>query len=434
MQNMKIYNTFEFVGTLGVAKETEKFKPYTKNTYDSGWVKEELKLNVKANESSEMISIADGYFDKKGYTFGRKGAKIKQEDGSFKETPDLKIAWEDRKSKTIIDKVASYQKYVLDLSNNKERYDLRQAIEKLSDDAVSDETIEELKKKFILISGLKETKDMVETLKEELDNLNNKKTEYLSRVDMIEDVKKLINTEQGTNTIFKITGNIVFSEWKGKVYKTFEVNRIEKATSKDKLKLSGNLDLYFTQESLDDSSFEETKKYIINAHTKTYDGQLKKQIYVPLTLVADGSRLDFNNEKHVKRLNGLIKPLKNFEDDEVIYQLPYEVKFANGSEKVEITMDDLTDYQRELIEDGVLTFEEAKMDLGGDKFGDRVREIRLFKPYIKDDFMNGAVDTDLTLDDFVIIRPEKEAEKPKEEEVEIDNTVDEDEEDVDDLI
>ena len=42
MQNMKIYNTFEFVGTLGVAKETEKFKPYTKNTYDSGWVKEEL--------------------------------------------------------------------------------------------------------------------------------------------------------------------------------------------------------------------------------------------------------------------------------------------------------------------------------------------------------------------------------------------------------
>ena len=136
----------------------------------------------------------------------------------------------------------------------------------------------------------------------------------------------------------------------------------------------------------------------------------------------------------MKRLNGLIKPLKNFEDDEVIYQLPYEVKFANGSEKVEITMDDLTDYQRELIEDGVLTFEEAKMDLGGDKFGNRVREIRLFKPYIKDDFMNGAVDTDLTLDDFVIIRPEKEAEKPKEEETEIDNTVDEDEEDVDDLI
>ena len=40
----------------------------------------------------------------------------------------------------------------------------------------------------------------------------------------------------------------------------------------------------------------------------------------------------------------------------------------------------------------------------------------------------------LGIDDFVIVRPEKEAEKPKEEEVEIDNTVDEDEEDVDDLI
>ena len=32
----------------------------------------------------------------------------------------------------------------------------------------------------------------------------------------------------------------------------------------------------------------------------------------------------------------------------------------------------------------------------------------MHKVYIKDDFMNGAIDTDLTLDDFVIIRPEKE--------------------------
>ena len=62
---------------------------------------------------------------------------------------------------------------------------------------------------------------MVDTLKEELDDLNNKKTEYLSRVDMIEHVKKLINTDQGTNTIFKMTGHIVFSEWKGKVSKTY---------------------------------------------------------------------------------------------------------------------------------------------------------------------------------------------------------------------
>lgn len=249
---------------------------------------------------------------------------------------------------------------------------------------------------------------------------------------MIAKLKEILNTPEGTNTVFKITGNINYSEWNGKVYRTFQVNKIEKAVKGEKLRLNGQLDLYFNQQSLDESLFEDTKKYYLNAWTKTYDGQLKQEIYVPITLIADGSRLDLTNEKHLKRLEGLVKRFR-VTDDETIYQFSYEVKFANGSERVEITMDDLSDIQKEYIEDGIMTFEEAVMDLGGNKFGDRVNETRLFKPAHIKDFPDGAMETDLKLEDFIIEREDdKKTEDIDDETVNEEETPEDDE--LDDLI
>lgn len=439
MQKTNIYNTFEFIGRLAIPKETEKFKVHTKNEYDSKWVKEELKLNVRTGENSETILISDGYFNKPNYEFGRKGAKVKQEDGSYKETPDVKVNWKDRKNKSVIDKVAFYQKYVLDLSNNKERYDIKQAIEKLKDDAVEDKLIEELKTKYSIIKDLKETSEMVEILTKELERLEGLKTEYINKVDMIEDLLKLMKTETGTNTIFKITGNINHSEWNGKVYRTLEVKNIEKATEKEakKLRLSGELDIYFTNNSLDESLFETTKKYYLKAYTRTYDSQLKKSIYVPIDLVADGSRLDLNNEKHVKMIEGIANSFryhaegKEDKDDEKIYQIAFEVKFANGSEKKEIKIDDLTETQRDYVESGIMSLEDVILDMGGSKYGERVREVRLVKPCHVKDFMNGAEETDLTLEDLIIQREEKKEETEIKDTSVNDEPVDDNEEDED---
>lgn len=420
MQKTNIYNTFEFIGRLAMPKETEKFKVHTKTEYDSKWVKEELKLNVRADENSETILISDGYFNKPNYEFTKRGQKEKLEDGSRKEVPDLKINWNDRTSQTIIDKVAYNQKYSLDLSNNKERYDLRQAIENLKDDAVSDDILKEIKEKFELVKDLTEAKEISKVLEEELKRLEGLKTEYLNKTDMVQDLLKLIKTPEGTNTIFKITGNINFSEWNGKVYKSFDVQRIEKATDKEskKLKLTGVLDLYFNSTSLDESMFETNKKYFFNVWTRTYDSQLKKQIYVNINdIVADGSRLDFENPKHVKMIETIANAFRfhvegrDDKDDEKIYQIAFEVKFANGSEKKELTIEDLTETQRDYVESGIITLEEAILEMGGDKFGDRIREIRLVKPTHIKEFLNGAEETDLTMEDFIIEREDKKEEK-----------------------
>jgi hypothetical protein len=439
MQKTNIYNTFEFIGRLAMPKETEKFKVHTKTEYDSKWVKEELKLNVRADENSETILISDGYFNKPNYEFTKRCSKEKLEDGSYKEVPDLKVNWSDRKNPTVISKVAFNQKYILDLSNNKERYDLRQAIENLKDDAVSDDVIKEIKEKFELVKELEDKKDISEALKKELERLEGLKTEYLNRTDMIQDLLKLVKTSEGTNTVFKIVGNINFSEWKGKVYKSFDVQRIEKATDKEakKLRLTGVLDLYFNSTSLDESMFENTKKYFLNVWTKTYDSQLKKQIYVNIAdIVADGSRLDFENPKHIKMIETIANAFrfhvegKSDKDYEKIYQIAFEVKFANGSEKKELTMEDLTETQRDYVESGIITLADAILELGGDKFGDRIREIRLVKPTHIKEFMDGAEETELTMEDFVIERVENEAKKDTTKESDKETEVVDDDEDL----
>lgn len=428
----KVYNTFEFVGNLSIPKETEKFKPYKKDKYESGWVKESLKVTCRIPDSSENITIEDMYADKPNHSFERDGVG-KKENGTFTRGAKIKINWNDRNSSAVIEKVAAYQRFTLDTSNNKERYIVRTAIEKLeksNDDTETENIVIEANKNISEYIKLENELKSIDDFKNLLTVLEDKKKEYLSRVDMIQDLKTLIGTTEGTNTVFKISGDMSFYQNKeGKVYKTFSVKRIEKALPTDKLKLNGHLDMYFNSESLDEDSFEDTKKYIVNAWTKTYDGQLKQDIYIPLIFIADGSKLDLTNEKHLKRINGLVRPFKDKSED-TIYQIQYEVKFANGKERVELTFEDLTDFQKELVEDGVTTVEEIILDLGGNKLGERIDEIRLFKVNFKD-FNNGAEETELTMEDMIVDK----SKLTKDNTDEKDNTDAADEEDdIDDLI
>lgn len=394
----KVYNNFEFTSKLEILNDTEKFKAYKKHEASSGWINEELMINARNEDSAVLVSLKDGYYKQANYTFERNGIGEKNEDGSWKEAPKIKVNWNDRKNQTIIDKVANYQKYVLDFSNNKERYDLRIMIEKLENKAIQ----EEEKNKLIEECENTYKTSKIDELKTKLKELEGLRYEFLSRVDMIEVFKK--EFPKYKDLVFKTTGNLTFSEWKGNVYRNFEVKKIEKALDTDKRILKADIDLYFNSESLDESLFEDTKKYIINAYTKSYDGQLKKEIFLPIALIMDASRLDLENKKHKGKVDFLINPLR-VEDDNTYYQLQYNVKITRGAEKKEITIDDLTDFQRSQVEVGLKTLEQIKKDLGGNKFGDRVDEIRLININTKD-FQNGAEETDLTIDDFIIKKEE----------------------------
>ncbi|MBM7836476.1 hypothetical protein [Clostridium sardiniense] len=388
----KVYNAFEFVGGVEIRKDTEKFKSYEKQEFESGWVKEKLMINVKTGDSSMLVEVSDMYSSKPGHVLKKKAKGTKNEDGSFTKGGDIQIPWKDRNTIAALENVANWQKYILDFSNNKERYDLRNIIEKIEENDISDED------KALLIERYN-TND-VNQLKEKLKEMEAMKHEFLSRIDLIKKIQEEIPKHPGMR--FKITGNINFSQSPkdNRVYRSFEVNRIEKALDSDKVGLKGNLDIFFNDMSLDEESFEETKKYIITGYVKTYDGQLQQDIYVPQTFIMDTSKLDLNNPKHKARVNILINPFKDCDED-LIYELQYVVKFARGSEKKEIQMEDLTQTQRDYIEAGLESFEEIKKKLGGNTFGDKVDETRLIGINIKD-YPDGREETDLELSTMLV--------------------------------
>ncbi|HGD0580651.1 TPA: hypothetical protein ACH354_002314 [Clostridium perfringens] len=384
-----IYNTFEFVGALTVKRDTDKSKGYEVTKYESGWNKERLLLNVKADDSSQLVEISDMYSTNPGYKLKKKTPKEKQTDGTFKDGSELEIAWKDRNLQSILDKVANWQKYILDFSNNKERYDLRTSIEKLEKNEISEDDV---KVKY-------GTSDISE-LKEKLTELENMKFEFLNKVDMIAKLREEL--PKHPNLKFKITGDINFYESmkSHNVGKNFMVKKIEKALDKDKVGLKGDIDIYFNEDSLNEDMFEDTKKYIINGYVKSFDSQLKQDIYLPYPLIVDASRLDMNNPQHKGRVDMLISPFKDCEED-VIYELQYKVKFARGAERKEITLDDLSDWQRMAVESGIEDFEKLKRELGGNTLGDKIDETRTIGFNLKD-FPEGAVATGLQLSEMLV--------------------------------
>lgn len=392
----KVYNTFEFIGALNIKKDTEKSKGYEITNYESGWCKEKLLLNVKADDSSQIVEISDMYSIKPGYKIKKKTPKIKQEDGSYKDGSDIEIAWKDRNNKSVLKKIANWQKFILDFSNNKERYDLRIEIEKIERNELSEEELTKLK---IELENKYKTSD-IEKLKQELRRLEDMKFEFINKIDMIEKLKEEL--PKYPDIKLKISGDINFYESMKthNVGKNFMVKKIEKALEKDKVGLKGDIDIYFTEDSLNEDMFEDSKKYIINGYIKTFDSQLKQDMYLSYPLIVDASRLDMKNPKHKGRIDMLISPLKSCDED-VIYELQYKVKFARGAERKEITLDDLNEWQRNAVEFGLKEFEDLKRELGGNTFGDKVDETRVIGFNLKD-FPEGAIETGLQLSEILI--------------------------------
>ena len=80
----------------------------------------------------------------------------------------------------------------------------------------------------------------------------------------------------------------------------------------------------------------------------------------------------------------------------------------DGAQKVEITEDMLTDFQKEMLELEAITMDEIRKEIGGDVYGDKVQEIVITN--VSRGFTKGRKDTVFVDSDFVIkaIEPERE--------------------------
>lgn len=399
---------FEMTGKLSISKDTEKFHPYTEKTYPSGWVRKQLLFNVTCGDNRHMLTVTAGAFaDGHGdiYSFTKGGV---DENGNKVKGESIQIPFKERLTSPKLAEIAEFKKFIIDLEQPGRRYKLQNMADKLHEG--KELTDEELKS-----VGL-ESKDDVTTA---LEKSNKKRHEFISEWDYIDFIKKVIGSEKYKDKLFFIRGNgeYQYSDNQQKVYESYIPTRIYLAADDAEPSSTATINIIFNSESLDEMSVEEKGKYYVNGHMMEYDQNRKANIPVPVTIVIPVPEDDEKGKKKAEAFKH-----KFMVDDDTYKEYGAIVNMLNGAQKTEITEDMLTDEQREDLDLGIITMDDIRAEIGGNVYGDRIREYQLVKPARR--FTKGRQDTVWT-DEDMIIKPIEEA-IPDSEDLFEDEVVDDD--------
>ena len=399
---------FEMTGKLSISKDTEKFHTYTEKTYPSGWVRKQLLFNVTCGDNRHMLTVTAGAFaDGHGdiYSFTKGGV---DENGNKVKGESIQIPFKERLTSPKLAEIAEFKKFIIDLEQPGRRYKLQNMADKLHEG--KELTDEELK-----AVGL-ESKDDVVTA---LEKSNKKRHEFISEWDYIDFIKKVIGSEKYKDKLFFIRGNgeYQYSDNQQKVYESYIPTRIYLAADDAEPSSTATINIIFNSESLDEMSVEEKGKYYVNGHMMEYDQNRKANIPVPVTIVIPVPEDDEKGKKKAEAFKH-----KFMVDDDTYKEYGAIVNMLNGAQKTEITEDMLTDEQREDLDLGIITMDDIRAEIGGNVYGDRIREYQLVKP--ARGFTKGRQDTVWT-DDDMILKPIEEA-IPDSEDLFEDEAVDDD--------
>lgn len=384
---------FKCNGRMKISPETDKFKPFEEKKFDSGWDMCRLFFNVFEGDNRHMMTIQGGYFpDKKDYSIKTIGASTVDDAGNKVKGGMVEIKWADRLKPENIKKVADFRKFVIDVEIPGRRTNLQHLADKIHEGTgVTDEELKQV--------GLTDESEVAEALKES----KKLRKEFISEYDYAEFMHKLLSSEKYDNKLFYIKGNIEkqYSDMKGQWYTSLKPTRIYLANEGSDEYCTGTATLFFTDDAVDDSFLEEKGKYYVNAYTFEYDSTRKKNIPAEFQLVVPSKVPHQKGEQDGKdesRAKGIARKFRV--DDGKVYEYGIEFDMLDGSQKVEITEDMLSDEQREDLDLGIITMDDIRAELGGSVYGDRVVENK-YKKVLKG-YSGGRKETVYDPDDLKI--------------------------------
>ena len=350
-------NNISFVGKIRKVKDG-----YSEQEFSGGLIKRRLRFMAVCGNSTQWLEVSALVWkdEKKNKVYTLKSVEGAKDE---KQT----VEWANRLNPDVIESVPGYKRFVVDTDHFAHRKEL--------EDAGLDEELEKSKKK---------------------------RKEFIHESDFMDYLIKVLDNEKSKDMIFRINGTAEYSYGSKKdiYYRNFIPQKIFRVSDDTEQGCNGSMKLYFAEGAVDDTCTDETGDYIINAFVDYYDQGIKKNAFAPIVVKI--------NKDH-KMANGFKKRFSKAEDEE-IKELGVVVDFVNGAQQVDITMDMLSDEQRESIEDGMITFEELKAELGGKANGARVTEIRLVG--LMKGYSNGVQDTMYSIDD---LKKKPIKEEPKEE-------------------
>lgn len=263
-------------------------------------------------------------------------------------------------------------------------------------------------------------------------NIEDGRYEFLADYDFVEFLNK--NAEALKTGKYTVTGQTEANVYNGKVSQRFKIQNIYLANEDAKDQLRVTTEYFFNKDSFDFADWREEKIITINGYISTYISSERKNMYVEHPIVFDCSKIDFENEKHVKIVKAKLSLIGCTLDDDnkpkcslksgKCYSMAVILGYVNGSERVEFTEAMLTPKQREMYELGIKKLEDFRPE--GDVYGERKTIYKLLdfdlNTVNKVNYSDGYVTMELTEDEFdeEIFKPAKEEkeedvleEKPK---------------------
>lgn len=379
-------NTFTFIGKILPVKETEKFKGYDQKTYDSGWTSRKVNFNVVCGDNRHLVTADAGCWVKSGKIDANQIFKsFTKTVGEVKGT-SIDVKFKDRNDPEVIDRIAGFKKYKLETVSRERKTLIAKAVSGFKDGTVDSVTMDELG-----ITNLEDALKLQEAV-------NTKCKEYIHGWDFVKDVSELVAT--AGDRLFYISGDIdiQYSEKDGEgiEYLSYKVNKILLADEGTEPMSKVDLDFYFTDGNIDDTDYSKTGRALLSGYVRYYYNNKQKDIKgnfaAPTSIVIDKSLSD--------KADGFYKLLKSrkFSEDNPVKELRVSCIARDGAIKEVITEDMLTDEQKELIEYGLITFEEIQKETVA--YGESKREFVFSELGKKNGKTSFVEDSALTLNDL----------------------------------
>lgn len=347
---------FNFCGKIALGKESEKFRPVERKEFTSKWTNTTVKFNCLSG-TNRVLCVAQGgkWADDKKNVVKTFSKSTTDANGKVIKGEAIDIPWNKRFDEDQIEKVAGFRKFVVDTGDYKMRYKLQDAIKAFENSTITDEMIEEI--------GV----DNIDDAKDALEKSKAKRREFVSEWDFAEFVAKLASSDKYRDKLFNISGNyeVMYNAEKDTFYTNYHVNRITLAAEDAEPATEMKIDFYYGENAWDDSVLDETGKVNLTGWVSYYDSQLKKNGMKPMIIAV---------REEDKKLKALKRKFE-VEGDE-IKQIGLTVNVIDGAERVELTVDMLSDEDKEDLECGLVEWDDLKKAYGNSVAGDAIREIR----------------------------------------------------------
>lgn len=322
-------NSFRFVGKIRPFKE----KGVTVSEGD-GWVNKRVKFSVVCGNDSQVVEASAFRWNDDDentvYTFSKPSQGEKAQ--------PIQIKWSDRFNEDVVKSVAGFKTFTIDPDGRAYRDQCK-----------------------------------TEGNQAELDASNQRYKRFIASWDFVEELEQFIARPDIANRLFEFIGNVEYTytpkDDGGAYYRAFVLQRIHGVPTTTEEVCEGTLTLYYTKDAL--SEADENNVATFDGYTTFYNRQDKKSYFAPANTIVD------LNVPKIAAIGKLVDKLKPNE----VGRSTFTIAFKNGAEKVDITEDDLTDEQKELIDMGLATMEDLVKELGGKVYGDRKTENRIVALY-----------------------------------------------------